>query len=494
MKPNPDRRDFLSRLILASTGTCVAPLALLYSRLASGECAGSPSGTGFGPLAPALPRNAARLRFTGDGDLSREPLVALPSGFSYTALSITGQPMTDGQLVPGRHDGMGCFQKRDAQHADRFSREYILIRNHELLNDDRQFGNREGVVVPGHRKWDPAVKAGGTTTLKIDASGELLSDFASLGGTIRNCAGGVTPWNTWLTCEETIDTPETDGELSQKHGYVFEVSITDRPHAQTAQPLTAMGRFNHEAAAVDPQSGDVFLTEDRGDSAIYRFVPDKPNPDKRLENSGRLFALKIMPGQRADCDGTPIPTAEHNKESVDTSRNVRAFLGQRLKTEWVELENVDSNEDSLRHQAQAKGATIFVRGEGMWQDQGRIYWCCSSGGDHELGQVFEYEPATETTRLVVESERQGDLDKPDNITLGPDSTIYVAEDGPGENGVKGVDRSGGLFPFLLNVLNDSELAGICFSPDGTRLFVNMQKPGITLCLFKDDDSRIVLPV
>jgi len=222
-------------------------------------------------------------------------------------------------------------------------------------------------------------------------------------------------------------------------------------------------------------------------------VPDQPNPGRLLENKGRLYALKIVPGQRADCDGSLLPTAQSNQQSTDTSKHMRAFLGQRLKTDWVELEDVDSNDDTLRHQAQAKGAAVFVRGEGMWQDQGRIYWCCSSGGDSELGQVFEYEPVTETVRLVVESTAQDQLEKPDNITVGPDSTIYVAEDGPGENGIKGIDVGGSLFPVVLNVLNDSELAGICFSPDGTRLFMNIQKPGITLCLFKDDDTSVVLP-
>ncbi len=475
-------------MVLASAGSVVAPLASFYAQSALGNCRSVGTDIGFGSLKPSLASNPNSLRFSGPGDLSNTPLIALPPGFSYTALSVTGQPMSDGQLVPGRHDGMGCFQQR---RNGSFIREYTLVRNHELLVDDRQFGNRAGVVVPSRRKWDPAINAGGTTNLVVSHAGDVVRDYASLGGTVRNCAGGVTPWNTWLTCEETVETPKSDRRFSKKHGYVFEVSPSEQ---WSAEPLTAMGRFNHEAIAVDPGSGDIFLTEDRGDSAIYRFRPANPNPERRLENRGRLYALVIKPHQRADCNGDALATRRGEKtECVDTSKLMQPFLGQKLETSWVALEDVDPDDDVLRVQAQSKGAAIFARGEGMWQDRGRVYWCCTSGGDAGLGQIFEFDTATETLRLVVESTVAGQLDQPDNIAVGPDGTLYVTEDGPGENGVKGIDADGRLFPFAMNVLNEHEMAGACFSPDGTRLFVNMQKPGITLCIFRDSDQQIALP-
>lgn len=474
-------------MLLASAGSAVAPVAAFYAQAARADCRVTKRVPGFGPLAPALPKNPDNLRFTGPGDLSKTPLISLPSGFSYTAVSVTGQPMSDGQLVPGRHDGMGCFQPRV---ADGYERQYTLVRNHELQDNDKQFGNRAGVVVPSRRKWDTAINAGGTTTLILDEQSNVLRDYASLGGTVRNCAGGITPWNTWLSCEEAVDTPKTDRRFSKKHGYVFEVS----PSKQwEARPLTSMGRFNHEAVAVDPQSGDIYLTEDRGDSVIYKYTPTKANPQSRLEDSGTLFALCILPEQRATCNDAALVLGKNERsKSVDTSTAMQPFLGQKLRTKWVALENVDPDDDVLRVQAHDKGAATFVRGEGMWFDQGRIYWCATSGGDSELGQIFEFDIASQTLRLVVESTIPGQLEHPDNITVGPDGTLYVSEDGPGENGVKGIDTNGNLFPFVMNVLNESEMAGACFSPDGTRMFVNMQIPGITLCIFKDSDQPLRL--
>lgn len=301
-------------MLLASAGSAVAPVAAFYAQTARADCRVTKGATGFGPPAPALPKNPENLRFSGPGDLSKTPLIALPSGFSYTAVSVTGQPMSDGQLVPGRHDGMGCFQRRV---SNGYERQYTLVRNHELQDDDKQFGNRAGVVVPGRRKWDPAINAGGTTTLVLDANSNVLKDYASLGGTVRNCAGGTTPWNTWLTCEETVETPKTDRRFSKKHGYVFEVSPTTQ---WQARPLTSMGRFNHEAVAVDPKSGDIYQTEDRGDSVIYKFTPAIPNPQSRLEDSGTLFALCISPKQRASCNNAALKVGKMNDQNPSTRR------------------------------------------------------------------------------------------------------------------------------------------------------------------------------
>jgi len=149
------------------------------ARAAGGAvCITNGSSAGFGPLQPALARNSADLSNTVMGDLSETPLLQLPPGFVYTAVSITGARMSDGTLVPGDHDGMACFQSRHGT--------YTLVRNHELSPGENKFGNRSGVQPANGKLYDPfALPAGqgggGTTTLVLDRDGLLVRDFASLG-------------------------------------------------------------------------------------------------------------------------------------------------------------------------------------------------------------------------------------------------------------------------------------------------------------------------
>jgi len=490
------RRKFIS-LVSAAIGTTVAPLGLFYSRSASAECKINGQSNGFGPLAPAIPLNTNDLGMTGPGNLVGMALLELPPGFTYTAISITGQTMSDGTLVPGDHDGMACFARGYPQNWRKPplpSKFYYLVRNHELSPDENEFGNTLGVSGSIETRYDPLVNGGGTTTLIVDNKGRLLRDYASLSGTIRNCAGGPTPWHSWISCEEDV-TPASSSRVSVPHGYNFEVPAFKKKTVK-AVPLVAMGRFNHEAVAVDPAKGDIYQTEDRHDGAFYRFTPRvRPRRDGDLQKGGDLYAMVIDPDQFSTCDFTslPVTTAPSGATIVNTGSGVSQFLGQPLAVSWVKLDDVDPVNDTLRKEAQSKGAAIFRRGEGMWFDKGLIYFVCTSAGNNGNGQVWAYDPARETVTLLVESKSSSELDNADNITVAPDGTLYLCEDSFGAD-VVGVDRLGRLFKFASNNFDSSEFAGACFSPDGRIMFVNQQGPGITYCIFREDGKPIDVPL
>jgi secreted PhoX family phosphatase len=439
------RRGFVSALGTGAAGLTIAPLTQLHAQATSQG--GASFGPGFGPLTPKLPLNSSELPEAFRG---RE-LLSLPEGFDYTAVSITGQTMSDGNPVPGAHDGMAAFQGPRAT--------TIVIRNHELTTSSSP------VIVPGGNKYDNA-RAGGTSTLTFDRTGKLLKHVGSLAGTERNCAGGPTPWDAWLTCEETFSLAE------QRHGYVFEVPMWgEADHV----PLTGLGRFNHEAAAIDRATWDVYLTEDRGDSLFYRFRPDTCGD---LRGPGVLEALRLK----------DFPNG------VNTRSGFRDFKFQPFAAEWVTIDDPDpdteSGGNSTRAQGQAKGAAVFSRGEGAWYGNGKIYFVSTDGGNDRGGQVWAYDPAAETLTLFVEAVRDTTnpayadnggflLAAPDNITVGPDGRLYLCEDGGGVEKVVGVSHSGELFEMARNIFNDSEFAGACFSHDGRFMFVNVQSPGLT---------------
>lgn len=497
---NVARRRFLAMMSAATAGTVIAPLGKLHTHAGSwkfhekvgdyplpGQCAVNGLAEGFGALVEKLPANTAELANTVVGDLRNVPLIKLPAGFSYRAVSITGQTMGDGTQVPGDHDGMACFT------CDPDT--YILVRNHELSPAEDKYGNRTGCLPANGKVYDRFVLeagqgGGGTSTLVLNRRGELLHDYISLGGTVRNCAGGPTPWHSWISCEENTSTPANSAFVRKKHGYNFEVPAT-LGEAVDPIPLTAMGRFNHEAVACDPCSGYIYQTEDRGDSLFYRFVPNKrcPNQFGDLQQGGTLYAMVIDSQVSAVCDGSALPIVG---TGVDTRSHVQSFIGQPLPVTWVELEDVDPAEDTLRMEGQAKGAAVFSRGEGVWYGNGLIYFVATSGGDAGDGQVWAYDPNRQTVTLLVESTEESALDNPDNITVAPDGTLYLCEDGGGANCIVGVDDQGDLFTFAQNNYNTSEIAGACFSSDGRFMFVNIQTFGVTLVISRDDGRSIEL--
>jgi uncharacterized protein len=424
------RRQFLTVAGMGAASTVLAsPLQLLYANIAYGRVT---KGRGYGPLVP-----------------DPKGLLDLPAGFKYRAFSRENSRMSDGRLVPGAHDGMAAFRgKGDTT---------ILVRNHELTPD-------ASVGVSGPPKYDPLAK-GGTTTLVVGADRQLIKDFGSLAGTYRNCAGGPTPWGSWISCEENTSTPSTDPNVRRRHGYNFEVSAYQKGYVEPL-PLVAMGRFNHEAIAIDPRTGVVYQTEDRGDGLFYRYIP---NQRKKLAAGGKLQALAIK-GKPQAITNTGFP------------------VGKQLPVEWIDIEDPDPKEDTVRVEGFSKGAAQFNRGEGAWYGNNEIYFCCTEGGTAGLGQIWRYEPgpypkSNGILTLYVESSSNNVLESPDNITVSPFNDLFVCEDGDGVQFVRGINQKGQIFSFAKNALNDSEFAGVCFSTRPLTMFLNIQRPGITFAIW-----------
>lgn len=433
--------------------------------------------TGFLGLSKYLDSNLQAAEGFSYGELKTDPhrLLDLPEGFSYRVLSFTGDKMNDGYTVPGKPDGMAAFDAGNGKIA--------LVRNHEIghsgssegpFKDNKKLpkGFDESLIYDGGR-FGAQPFVGGTTTLIYDPkSGKVENQFLSLVGTDRNCAGGPTPWGSWVTCEEPSDMTSKWGQF---HGYCFEVPSNAKGLTQPVA-LKAMGRFRHEAIAVDPDTGIVYLTEDRSDGVIYRFIPDQPG---KLAAGGKLQALKIK--------------GEKEQDTRNWPGNELTFpIRERVPVEWVDLENPESPDDDLRFQAMEKGAVIFSRGEGMWYGspdnvgESSIYWACTDGGKNQSGQIFRYFPGENSAEgeleLYLEPNDTDLLKNGDNITIAPSGHLYICEDNSGPSMVRGVTREGEIFSIAHNALNTSEFAGACFSPDGKTLFVNIQNPGFTFAI------------
>lgn len=463
------RRDFL---ISAAAGS----LALSFG--------------GFSKRALAMERtsNLAKLRAKGYGELiptaaknTGEKLISLPTGFEYKVFGRTGDLMSDGQKTPKDHDGMAAFYKRS---------EIRLIRNHEI-NDDI---GKPNVTIAKENNYDETA-GGGTTTLVINPKTlEIERDFVSLSGTLNNCAGGATPWGSWISCEETTfgktkfvevdeedNTKEEVGGFDEPHGYCFEVSSSANNNV-TPVPLTAMGRFSHEAVAFDQKRGIVYLTEDAKPCGFYRFLPKSFT---KLAMGGTLQMLAVK-----------------DRPNFDTSKGLKEA---KFDVNWVTIDDpdpveADTNENAVYNQGKAKGAAKFKKLEGCFADKvGRIYFVSSSGGDTKGGQVWLYEPTNKDEgilRLIFEAPDRELVDMPDNICLYPNSNLlfmcedsdYVGVGGTPENNLRILTPNGKVAEFAKNIVpkyEESEFAGATFSPDGKVLFVNIQEPGLTLAIWGD---------
>lgn len=473
----------------AGTGLITAFQALHVSEAFAAKAAASASGP-YGPIAPV--RDLA----TG------LELLQLPSGFQYRSFSWRGDAMSNGQPVPGGHDGMAAVMERVVPGVGATT---VLIRNHELAL---------GAAIDAPAKYDTAfIEAGssrghpaGGNTLLVFRGRQWIEVAPALGGTLANCAGGPTPWSTWLTCEETMTDLTAHG--GRKHGYVFEV----RPEAArtTGAPIVEMGRMSHEAVAVDPVTGTCYLTEDnRNMSGLYRYLPhDASGTPESLENGGRLQAARVKGAPGADL-------------------NVAA-AGQQLELEWVNVADPDASPGSFDDatvsgtasgpflQARAQGALRMARGEGIWHHQGHVFIVDTATGRDGSGRpgrgegaVWVLELATMRLTALFVSANPVSANNPDNITVSPRGGVILCEDGGGVSDAYGFgDRMLGLAPdgtsyiFCKNNIvlgagdiaaagksvppgdyRGREFAGACFDAAGDVLFANIQSPGITFAIW-----------
>ncbi|MEV6378140.1 PhoX family protein [Streptomyces sp. NPDC051773] len=412
------------------------------------------------------------LGHSGYGPLIPDPngLLDLPKGFRYRVLSREGDPLRSGEgTVPSNHDGMSAFPGRHGR--------VHLVRNHENRHNGRiPVPTIEGLT------YDPAGK-GGCTSLTLDARGKVLSEQVAIAGTAVNCAGGPTPWGTWLTCEENEDKAGTNG-YTKDHGFIFEVDAAD-PRRSGAVPLTAMGRFQHEAIAVDPKRGVVYETEDafeRPFGLFYRFLPAKPKGGLgSLRAGGRLQAMRV-PGVP---DLSPIQEPGACFDGI----------------EWVDVPDPLAARTAIRHQDFGpKGITHAQKLEGCYWGGRCVYFVSSfarssdgSAADH-YGQIWRYDPDHRTLTLVIAFGPDTDLqlpgESPDNICLAPSGGLMVCEDGNGTQHVYGVTRRGEVYAMARNAQNIGtadepewgEFAGVTFSPDGETMYVNCYTPGTTFAV------------
>ncbi len=462
-----DRRSFIANFSLFSGGLALATTSLgkrAAAYAASGEFAKFRA-PGYGALSAAAAKN------TG------EKFLALPAGFEYNIIGRVKGEMSDKRPTPGLHDGMWTFKVKN---------ELRIVRNHEVSGGSIP---RPGSAIGSRNHYDETA-GGGTTTLVIDPkTNTVIRDFVSLSGTLINCAGGPTPWASWITCEETtlgnaVRTRASDGRKTGgfpiPHGYCFEVPAAANSEVMPV-PLKAMGRFVHEAVSVDRRSGVVYLTEDYATSGFYRFIPKRKG---RLAEGGVLQMLTVT-----------------GKPEYDTRTGQN--MGTALPAEWVTIadpdpESADVDPIAVYKQGKAEGGATFARLEGCDIDRdGRVFFTATSGGDKKGGQIWSYIPiGRDTGRLVLdfESPDRTVLHMPDNVCLMPKSgLLFVCEDSDysgqeSRNHLRILTPDGKMADFACNINPDfprSEFAGSTFSPDGKTLFVNLQTAGVTLAIWGD---------
>ena len=419
-----ERRKFLRDALAMAGATAALPALTGLNVLAANGRVAAPRGRGgYGPLFATPDERDGALR------------LMLPEGFSYRSFSLAGSPMSDGNKVPLAHDGMGVFNTPDGK--------FRLVRNHE----DRNNPGQGSTALAAGLSYDMRGGAGTTTVVVNPFTRQLEQEFVSLSGTTVNCAGGVTPWDSWVTCEETNVGPNQAGtSWLKQHGYCFDVPAGANGQV-AAVAIPDMGRFSHEAIAVDPNTWNVYETEDNGDnSGFYRFIANTPG---ELTSGGHLQMLAI--------DGT-----------LDLDTRFASNVGEPVDVKWIDIANPNpagTSSTAVFSQGATRGRVRFRRLEGCWWGNGAVYFVATNGGPAGAGQVLEYRPNgnTGTLTLIFVSAGAHELDAPDNLAVSPQGALLLCEDGGGEQFCRGVTLDGAIFDFAKNNESTFEFAGATFA-------------------------------
>jgi secreted PhoX family phosphatase len=431
------------------------------------------------PGAAAVTRRSA-----GYGPLVKDPagILSLPKGFTYKVVSKAGETLLEsGQPSPSDPDGAALFEDGSGGQ--------VMVLNHEV-------GGSEPYPVPAlpGLTYDPSAR-GGTTTLVMDGNGNRRSEYVSIAGTHNNCAGGRTPWDTWLTCEETEIRKGTVAftggpALQEDHGWVFEVDAFDRAANEDPVPLKFLGRYSHEAVAVDPRSSTIYLTEDANTphGLYYRWTP----PKGFTGGKGALRELALSEGGDTAGSLQAMSCSLGRRHIRDLSE--ATAVGTRYQVTWVDVPDPLAQTTSTRLQLTPDQVTGSRKLEGAYWGDGGAYFVASfarasDGSTHEHdGQVWFYDPSTSTVTLKsifgVNPDPTADThyDGPDNIVLDPHGGLILAEDGEGIQHLVGVTDQGKAYPLARNEVSGSEFAGPTFSEDGSLLFASIQEDGYTLAI------------
>lgn len=354
--------------------------------------------------------------------------LALPEGFSARLIAKGGAPLAgttyDFPIFP---DGAATYPLSNGG--------WILAVNSESPSPP---------MTPIGPIGGGAQNGGGASGIRFGPDGTVVDGYRILSGTNTNCAGGKTPWGTWMSCEET-DT-----------GLVWECDPAgEKPGV--ARP--AMGAFSHEAVCVDPEGKRLYLTEDVGDGGFYRFTPTN----------------------YPDCSSGVLDIA---------------FVDANGVVHWNRVPDPAAKTTPTRKQT---GMTQFRRGEGIWFDSGIAYVATTSDN-----KIHAYDPLTETIEVVYDQKvGDGPLNGVDNVTAAPSGDIYVCED----NGTNQIDMGiltpeGEVARFLTasgSLHEQSELTGVCFDPSGKRMYFGAQRslggPGALFEVsgpFRERQSKLVV--
>lgn len=337
---------------------------------------------------------------------------------------------------------------------------------------------------------------GGNTVVETTRDGEFVQQWVGLSGTIRNCAGGQTPWGSWLACEEdttkagTEVTSSVDGKkyiTGKDHGYVFEV-FPDVVAKQYPMPIKAWGRAVFEGAAIGLDRKSAYLTEDTGGGLFYRWTAPKgvvlkPYIAKQLgDNDGVLQAAQLV---------------KNGKALVHYGELEQSDLNKPYPVKWIDGgEDRQAQKTDLRKQY--PGATVHPKIEGIWEDGKGFYFTLSYvsskeaakyGIDEDWGMVMFYDPKANTMTMVeyfpagnsLGSVVPGDPTEaikqfhgPDNICVSPFGTVMLAEDGDNPCSLISWTPGRGSQEFARDLADRGEWAGPCFNHQGTVLYASIQ--------------------